>query len=259
VTRPIFVSLFILLAQAGVPTQAATVLEETIEKTYTLDPGAKFSIQNRDGSIWVYGTDGNEMRVQAVKKAYTQEQLDRIKVDVSVSPGTVSIATTYPVQPKWGLADRSGTVEYLICLPWSCAITQLELGTGEILIEGMHGTEANVSLANGRLFAHNCFTDLRLRVGNGALDVANDWWEPHRFAVDAQIVNGNVRAAISDDFSFHTKASSENGHVVCDFLDQKQREPGGFPMVDVVVGGESDNELKLRAVNGNIKIAEAAP
>lgn len=238
---------------------AATVLEETIEKAYPMGPEATLSIRNQDGSIWIYGADVKEITIQAIKKAYRQDRLDQIGVNISIAPGQVSIDTSYPPQPKWGLSDRSGTVDYIIILPWTCNIAQAELATGEFLVEGMRGGNVRASLINGRLFAHNCFGDLHLRVTNGGLDVGNDWWEEKAYGVDAQIDNGNVRVFIPDDAAVHARASSVNGHVVCDFLDKERRQAGGSSNLDLQINGPSGNELNVHAINGTIKIAEANP
>jgi len=40
------------------------VLEETIEQSYKIEPTARISIKNVDGSIHVYGAPANEMTLQ---------------------------------------------------------------------------------------------------------------------------------------------------------------------------------------------------
>ncbi|MEY2438919.1 MAG: hypothetical protein QOI34_304, partial [Verrucomicrobiota bacterium] len=107
-----------------------------------------------------------------------------------------------------------------------------------------------------RMFGHNCFGDLHFHVSNGGLDIGYDWWESG-FAVDAKIINGGVRAFIPGDASFHLMAHSRNGHVTNDFGELRDRQRGGAKTIDTVVGGNSGTRLHIRAVNGNIKIAEA--
>src|SRR3989442_15775272 len=66
-------------------------LEETIEQTYTIDPVASISVRNRDGSIRIYGSSAGEMRLQAIKKAYTSERLNGIAINVLAQPNAISI------------------------------------------------------------------------------------------------------------------------------------------------------------------------
>lgn len=239
--------------------QCAAVLEDVIEENYAIEPTAKVSIRNDEGSILIYGADITEMKMQATKRAYNPERLAKISVNVSVQPGEVAIETQYPPKPKWGWSDRSGTVDYVLILPWTCDISRLELGTGEIVIDGMRGDSVHANLENGRLFGHNCFCDFTAAVTNGGLDIGYDWWETHKFSVDAQIVNGNARAFIPGEAVFHLAAASVNGHVASDFTEKEHRQQSAVSKIDRVIGGVSEIDLKIHAINGSIKIAEAVP
>jgi len=95
----------------GCGSAANRVLEEISEKVYTIEPNTNISIKNRDGALLVYGSDGYEMRVRAVKKAYSRNRLNQITIDVSVGPDAVSVTTKFPPQPSCALSDRSGTVD----------------------------------------------------------------------------------------------------------------------------------------------------
>jgi hypothetical protein len=114
----------------------------------------------------------------------------------------------------------------------------------------------HANLTNGRLFAHNCFGDLHLAVINGGLDVIYDWWEQGRFSVEADIVNGNARAFIPGDASFHLMAEARNGKIATDFGAQKERNDGEVTKIDTVIGTAAATDIKIRATDGNIKIVE---
>ena len=129
----------LLLSLAGCGSENDRVVEETFERLYTIEPNANITIQNSDGAILVYGSNTNEMRVHAVKKAYRRARLTQIAIDVSTKPGSVSITTRFPPKPRWGLFDRSGTVDYTIVVPATVTISGLDLDAGEILVDGMRG------------------------------------------------------------------------------------------------------------------------
>jgi len=65
--RLILAALLATLASCGPP--ADRVLEETVEQLYTIEPTANVTIRNRDGAILVYGSNVNQMRVRAIKRA----------------------------------------------------------------------------------------------------------------------------------------------------------------------------------------------
>lgn len=236
----------------------ADPVEETIEKTYPLDPAAKVSISNADGSIWIYGSSGSEMKVEAIKRAYSRERLDKIGVEVSVKSGEASITTQYPPQSKWGLGDRSGAVDYFITLPWTCTISRVELANGEVSLDGMRGSGVHAELGNGRFYMHNCFTDVHVNVATGAFDMTWNWWEDRKFSVDAKIVNGNGRARIPAEAAFHLFATSLHGKVASDYVERDERDEKGARKIDIVIGSESKTEIRLQAINGNINVMESA-
>jgi hypothetical protein len=92
-----------LLSFTGCGSATNRTLEETFEQFYTIEPTADVSIRNRDGVVRVYGSRANDMRVQAIKRAYTPGRLKQIIVDVAVQPGSVSIETNFPPKPTWGI------------------------------------------------------------------------------------------------------------------------------------------------------------
>jgi hypothetical protein len=167
----------LLLSACGEPED---IPEQTFNRTYSVEPNTRIRIVNGDGSIRVYGAAATELRVQALKRAYTLERLDKINIRVSIQPGQVSITTDFPPKPKWGLSDRSGTVDYSVVVPQTARLEQVELSTGEILIEEMRSERAETHLRTGRLFLHNCFGNVRATIDTGPLALIYDWWEPVR-------------------------------------------------------------------------------
>jgi hypothetical protein len=230
-------------------------LEEIVEETYQVGPAARLSISNADGTIRIYCADISEIHVHAVKKAYSAARLRKIDINILAQPGAVSIETNYPPKRTWGLGDRSGTVDYTLVVPQTCVISKLDLTTGEVWVEGLRDGSAHAHLTNGRLFAHNCFGDIDLTVDTGGIDVYYDWWEENKFSINAEIINGSVRAFIPDDASFHLIAEVETGQVVNDFAEKEQRQPG-VRKIDKIIGTEAGPEIRLHARHGNIRVAE---
>jgi len=230
------------------------VLEQIVEQTYKVDPTASLSLTNTDGVIYVYGSDIAEIHVRAVKKAYSAAQLNKIDISISAQPGAISIETNYPPKKKWGFGDRSGTVDYTIIVPQTCAISKLHLENGELVVEGMRGLDVHAHLTNGRMYGHNCFANIHLVTENGGIDLYYDWWEQHKFSATAEIVNGSVRAFIPGSASFHLLAETESGHIANDFAEKEQRHAGGIRNIDKIIGAKPEAEIRLRAKTGNIRI-----
>jgi hypothetical protein len=245
-----------LLTACGEPED---VPEQTFDRTYSVEPTTSIRILNGDGSIRVYGAAATDLRVQALKRAYAPERLDKIDIRVSIQPGQVSITTDFPPKTKWGLSDRSGTVDYSIVVPQTAKLDQVELSTGEILIEGMRSERAQTHLATGRLFLHNCFGNVRATVDTGPLGVIYDWWEPVRFSLEAKSVSGGAWAAIPGNAAFHLLAQTRTGKIVSDFAMPEQRTNGPVRKIDNSIGVNPTARFAIDVGDGNIRIFKAYP
>lgn len=243
---------------AGCGFNGGDPMEEIFERTYQVDTAATLSLSNQDGSIRIYGADIKEVKLHAIKKAYRTERLGQISVNVVAAPDSVSITTSYPPRKRWGVGDRSGTVDYILVVPQTCKISNVTLANGEMLIDGMRGEFVNAHLKNGRLYGHNCFGNVRFSVATGGLDLNYDWWEQWKFSISAEAENGGIHAFIPADASFHLIAESENGRISNDFAEQEQRHPDDHK-IDMLIGPAPEAEVNMRAGDGNIEIAATGP
>jgi len=255
--RLIFIAWSLSLTGCGSATDRT--FEETIQQSYKIEPGTSISIKSVDGSIHVYGSPASEITVQATKRAYTPKRLKQIAVNVSVQAGAVAIETNFPKEPRWGLFDRSGTVDYTIVLPDTASISRLELANGEVSVEGMRGQSVHAHLGEGRMFDHNCFSNVDVTVGRGTLTLAYEWWESGKFSVQANIANGNAIAFFPSDAVFHLIAETVHGRIASDFAPEGERRAEPTAKIDMSVNGGGEVGIKMNATEGNIKIVEQNP
>lgn len=254
VTFSLLAGLFI--SGCGLPKR---VLEQTFDHTYSVEPTTRVRVVNGDGSIRLYGAAATELRVEAIKRAYVQKRLDQIDVKVSVQSGVVVITTEFPPKPKWALSDRSGTVDYAIVVPETAKLEQIELETGEILIEGMRSEQAKIHLGTGRMFLHNCFGNVHAFVQTGPLALIYDWWESVKFSVQADIVSGGAWAAIPGDASFRLTCRTNTGKIVSAFATPEQRSDQDVRRIDHVIGSDPAASFAMDVGDGNIRIFKAYP
>lgn len=249
----------LLISLAGCNAERNRVVKETFEQAYAIEPNANVTIRNGDGAILLYGSPGNQMHVHAVKKAYARARLTQIAIDVSANAGSVSIATRFPPKQRWGLSDRSGTVDYTIVVPATANISQVSLDAGEILLEGLEGQTTRARLGDGRMFIRNSFTSFDIAIRRGNLSALYDWWEKSIFSAQARIEQGNAWAYFPVDAGFHLVAQTEHGDVRADFQTEAVAASvlGGGMALDVPVNGGGDATLKFHVRNGNIGISQA--
>ena len=246
------VALFVACHERGDPN-----LEDTFEQTYDFPPGSELAVRNVDGSIRIYGSAQPGMQLIATKKAYSLERLNKIEVKVSANAGSTMIDTIFPPKKEgWGFDDRSGTVDYIIIVPDSTLIRNLEMTNGEIAVDGLRSGSARARLITGRMFSHNCFGNLDLAVTRGRLDISYDWWEPQTFAVEGAVENGNINVYIPRGSSFNVDAEAMDGDIL-DYLGETNERREDGKKLKATFGSGSGPSFRIRTADGDIHFEKA--
>lgn len=71
-------------------------LTEEFHQTYALAPGGRVSLSNINGAVKVQVWERDEVKVDAVKRAYTAERLREAQIKIDASSSRVRIETEYP-------------------------------------------------------------------------------------------------------------------------------------------------------------------
>lgn len=230
-------------------------LVEIEQKEVAVPANVTLNVRLAEGTVHVYGADGPVIKLVAIKKAYTKERLERIKVNVKLEGDAAAIETTLPPK-ETGLstADRSGTVDYILLVPQTCSIAQLEVETGEIIVEGMRGAGLNVRLTNGRMLVKNCFTATNLSLGRGGMDLGYMWWEEGSFSLNAQSAIGDLRVVLPPTANAKFDAATGDGWIKNQFAPEQSEGPRSLQWT---MGSEPAAAINLRAQSGNIRIEKA--
>ncbi|MGZ4967602.1 MAG: hypothetical protein ACXV97_10535 [Chthoniobacterales bacterium] len=230
-------------------------LEEVSDQTYPMPPNGSLSVRNTDGTVYIFAWLNSGVRIMSRKRAYTPERIKQIAVNVSTKEDGVTVDTSFPPKPPGlSLADRSGTVDYLILVPQRASIA-VELSAGEIWIDGMYGQTLTARLTNGRITFRNCFSDSRLKLDEGALLLAYDWWEPLRFSLVGEFARGPLRVYLPGYSAVQVDAESGDGKVFSQFTPDEERR-AEMGKLKTVIGRGNGAEFKLRAPQGNIEISK---
>jgi hypothetical protein len=230
-------------------------LEQRLEETHSLAPTGSLNVKNTDGSIQVYGSDAAELTLKAIKRAYSVERLNGIRVQVTVRDGSASLETIFPPKPKWWrLSDRSGTVDYILIVPQELRMLHLELLNGEVTIAGLRGGKVKASLVNGRMSARNCFADLDYQVVNGAADFYYNWWEKKKFVLRAATADGGIGALLPGNASFRIEAEAPNGQIETNFVRPEPNARSRIKKLKTVIGSDPGPTFQLESRSGNIRM-----
>lgn len=233
---------------------AKPAFEEVERQEYPVNPDVAISIRVPEGTIHVYGSDDNVVHLMAIKKAYTRDRLAAIKVEVHATRERVAVTTMLP--PKHNglsLADRSGTVDYVLFVPQTCTLEWLEVETGEAIVAGLRGASVKARLTTGRILIENCFTPTDVSIGRGGLDVTYGWWEPKPFTLTARSSAADITVALPPEASVRFDAVAVDGWIGSAF-DSGEAKPADEHKREWTLGGDPNAEFTLRADAGNIRI-----
>ncbi|MDT7779578.1 MAG: hypothetical protein QOC99_2090 [Acidobacteriota bacterium] len=250
-------ALALTAADAGLAQSRPEVTEE-FHQTYPLAGGGRVALSNLNGSVKVFAWERNEVKVDAVKRAYTQERLSEAKIKVDASPSRVRIETEYP-EYRW--SDRDGerhenpaSVEYTLTVPRAAIIDEIDLVNGGLSIEGVTGP-VHASSVNGRVVAAGLTGAVNLSVVNGRLEASLDRLNDSG-TVSLSAVNGALVVTIPSDSNALLHADTVHGQISNDFnLPVREGEYVGRDLEGRL--GQGGAHVRLSNVNGSITIRRA--
>lgn len=235
-------------------------LTEEFHESYPLAAGGRVSLSNINGGVKVRTWERAEVKVDAVKRAYTAERLGEAQIKVDVSPGRVRIETDYPESSlHWSSRDSErhenpASVEYTLTIPRGAEIDEINLVNGSLEITGVAGP-VKASSVNGRITATGLSGRVNLSVVNGRLEASLDSLN-ETGAVQLSAVNGALVVTLPSDANAHVRAGTVHGGISNDFnLPVRVGEYVGRNLEGRIGAGGAS--VRLSNVNGPIQIRRA--
>lgn len=238
------VTLFLLATLASaVPVLA---ISKEFNRTYPLEPGGSFELQNVNGTVEVEAWDKNEVEVRAVKTAREKESdLERVAIEVDAKPGAVSVSTRYPQNEGVEVA-----VEYKVRVPRGAHVEHLGTVNGTLRVAGVEEVDdlrtvnGNIEVfeGGGALHAHTTNGNVHLELAR--LHAKN--------GVTAETMNGSLLLALAPDAAAELEARCLNGTFSSELpvalhSSLHPREIRGRI-------GKGGAPMKLSTINGGIRI-----
>jgi Putative adhesin len=253
------ISAIFLISNAAQGSERKGSFTEEFHKVYPLSAQGRIEIENLNGPVHITGWDRDEVKVDAVKNAWTKERLDEAKIEISAEPNNISIRTEYPDHDhtfNFGSDDEHNnpaSVEYTVTVPRQARLDEIKLVNGRLEIQDVAG-EIHASCVNGRIEAHNLEGRLELNTVNGELDASMDQLPSSELELAS--VNGKLRVTLPSDAKAELKASTVSGNISDEFgLPVTRHQFVGRSLHGQLGGGGT--LVKLSNVNGTIEIRHA--
>jgi DUF4097 and DUF4098 domain-containing protein YvlB len=235
-------------------------LREEFHQTYPTSANGRVSLENLNGAVHIKVWDRNEVRVDAVKRAYKRERLNEARIEVSATADVIRISTRYPDHDQSFNDDERGRynnpalVEYSITVPRKNRLESIDLVNGSLDVDGVEG-DVRASSVNGRLTARGLMGEAKLSTINGSLEAVFTRLDESK-QVSLGSVNGGLLLIIPSDVNALVKASTVHGVISNDFgLEVQHGEYVGHDLYGQL--GSGGSRIKLGNVNGQIVIKHA--
>jgi DUF4097 and DUF4098 domain-containing protein YvlB len=236
--------------------QTQEITEES-HQTYPLNANGRVSIENINGGVRISVWDQNEVKVDAVKRAYAKEKLDEARIDVNATTDSVRIRTEYPERNQSFSDSESrrhnnpATVEYTLTVPRKARIDSADLVNGSLDIEGVEG-DVKAACVNGHIKARGLTGDVKLSTVNGGVEATITRLEESK-STSLNSVNGSIVLTIPSDSNAQVKANTIHGAITNDFgLQVNDGEYVGHDLSGQI--GNGGPRIRLSNVNGSISI-----
>jgi hypothetical protein len=242
-------------------TAAAAELNETVDRTFDVRPGAKVSLENLNGSITIGSWDQPRVRVVAYKtveggRRDVQEAMKELRVQMTPRDGGLAVMTHYPKDSEgvssifaWLTGDHvSANVRYELTVPKTMNL-EVENTNGTIRVTEVAG-DHELDTTNGRIELVRCAGSLDASTTNGGIAAELVKLSPGQ-RNSLSTTNGRIVVTVPANFAAEVDAGTTNGSIKTD-LPVATTRAGDNSLRGTINGGGA--ALRLRTTNGGIEI-----
>lgn len=163
---------------------------DRFSRTLRLGRTGSFELTNVSGDVTVTGGGGDEVRIEAVKRARARDDdaralLDELRIEVTEGPGRVEVRTVFPRNRR----HYSGSVDYTITVP-SGASAAIKTVSGDVRVTGVKG-ELRAESVSGDIVASGASRLSFVKSVSGDVEVVDGVSD---MAVSVSTVSGDLTA-----------------------------------------------------------------
>ncbi|HJQ36484.1 MAG TPA: DUF4097 family beta strand repeat-containing protein [Thermoanaerobaculia bacterium] len=250
-------TLLFVAAAAG-----AATLEETVDRTLNVQPGATVSLTNVNGRVTIKSWDQPRVHIVAEKEVEgsrddAQEVMKALRVDIVPQNGGVSVTTHHPRRGDdgvggffdWLLGNHvQAQVRYELTIPRNMNL-DVRTVNGSIHLADVNG-HLELDTTNGKIEVERCSGSIDASTTNGGIrahlvQVAKG--QPMRF----ETTNGRIELEVPPSLAADIEAGTTNGSISTDLPVATTHFKRNSLRGTINGGGPS---IRLRTTNGGIAI-----
>jgi hypothetical protein len=233
---------------------------EDFHMSQPLASGGRLQVDNFNGSIEILGWDKDTVDISGTKFANSESRLHEIRIEVTPSPGMVSIRTIRPYE-RFGNAGA----RYVIHVPRKVELDSITSSNGRVNLEGLEG-RARVRTSNGGVNAMSLTGSLEVQTSNGAIEIndVNGDANLHttngsiranirKGGLEARTSNGAVTVAVEDTDSRPVRLETSNGRIEVTLKTGREvRASTSNSSITVRLASEVNADVRARTSNASV-------
>lgn len=257
-----YMTALLLIVLLSIPSELyAYRLEETWQRSFKVEEGAEFELDNVNGSITIEGWDRDEIdvfaeiRIKAPSKTKAKKLFKKLEFEVDEDPRRVSVSAKRPRIRQDGFfgfmrgENTSINIRYTVKVPDNIHL-DIENTNGEIITDDVLGT-FDLHTVNGAINIESFRGEGEAHTVNGGIDCTIEDF-PEDGELMLKTVNGGIDLKLPEDAGGTLEARTSNGGIDLDFeLSRRVRVKRSFVKGEF---GHGEGRIYLKTVNGRISI-----
>ena len=243
-STPLFIAIFVLIA-AGVSFGS---IEDSLNKSFTVEPGGLLTIDTARGSIEVRGTEGKRVDIEVVRKAKTSDKneaneiFNYLRLDFNQSGNDVIIKGIKTTDSNKKLNKLN--VKFILTVPLSYNV-DLKTSGGSISVDDLEGA-VDIRTSGGSLGLNNIKGPVAGKTSGGSISIGK---------VDGNVkVNtsgGSIR--IENAYGTVNAHTSGGGITVNEVMGTIQADTSGGS-VKAYISQQPKADCRLKTSGGSITV-----
>ena len=226
-------------------------VKENIRQSYELAPGAQVELLGLNGSVTIETSDSKTAEVAIERTADSQESLDRRRVTIEASAGSLRIRGEKANSGFFGRLFGSEASER-VTLKLPRQVSLLSKGINGAVTVGELNGSVEMAGVNGRIQIARAAGTARFKGINGNIVVGLGRLDQEGIRLSG--INGNIDLQLPADANADLEARGINGRVVSDLPNvsiEKTSKHGNYS-ARIGSGGTA---IEAKGINGNIRLS----
>ena len=240
------------LAAPAAMSAAARSDDETehVNRTVKMDPGGTLRVRSFSGRVTITATDGNDVVIDAVRRA-PRSRLDRITLDIHSEGSRTVVVDANHRERSWYEFSGNNVVEtdLDIKVPRRADL-DVSVFSAPVTVHGVEGSHQLHSFS-GRMTLDDVTGPVRAHSFSGAVQISEKVFEGSQ-TIDVQTFSGGIDVRVPESARAAISFHSFSGHLDSD-IPLKIRTGNRRSLV-AELGDGGGGELRFKTFSGSVRI-----